>query len=111
MFNPDRLSLARRRRGFTKKSLAQALDVDQKTVIRYDSGTAVPPPNVIGRLSLLLNFPEAFFSGEDFDEPTADGASFRGFATMPARDRDAALAAGALAFMVDDWVTGRFHVP
>jgi len=30
---------------------------------------------------------------------------------MPARDRDAALAAGALAFMVDDWVTARFHVP
>jgi Zn-dependent peptidase ImmA (M78 family)/DNA-binding XRE family transcriptional regulator len=111
MFNPDRLSLARRRRGFTKKSLAEALGVDQKTIIRYESGLVPPPQNVLSRLSLLLGFAEEFFSGPDFDEPTAEGASFRGFATMPARDRESALAAGALAFMVDDWVTGRFHMP
>jgi Zn-dependent peptidase ImmA (M78 family)/DNA-binding XRE family transcriptional regulator len=111
MFNPDRLSLARRRRGFTKKSLAESLNVDQKTIIRYESGMIVPPSNVLARLCLLLSFPEGFFFGSDFDEPTADGASFRGFATMPAKDRDSALAAGALAFMVDDWITSRFHLP
>ena len=111
MFNPARLSLARRRRGFTKKSLAEALDVDQKTVIRYESGNIVPPENILGRLSLALGFPVEFFSAPDFDEPTADGASFRGFSTMPARDRDAALAGGALAFMVDDWTASRFHLP
>ncbi len=111
MFNPDRLALARRRRGLTKKALAEALGVDQKTVIRYEAGLVVPPSNVMARLSLLLSFPEPFFYGPDFDEPTAEGASFRGFATMSAKDRDASLAAGALAFMVDDWITSRFHLP
>lgn len=111
MFNPDRMSLARRRRGFTKRSLAQSLNVDRKTIIRYESGLIAPPQGVLARLSFLLGFPEQFFFGPDFDEPTADGASFRGFATMPAKDRDSALAAGALAFMVDDWIAARFHVP
>lgn len=111
MFNPDRLSLARRRRGFTKKSLAESLNVDQKTILRYESGLVVPPQDVLSRLSHVLGFPEEFFFGPDFDEPMAEGASFRGFATMPARDRDSALAAGAFAFMLDDWITARFHVP
>jgi transcriptional regulator with XRE-family HTH domain len=111
MFNSDRFSLARRRRGFTKKSLAEALGVDQKTVIRYESGESEPSEPTLARLSEVLDFPEAFFFGEDFDEPTADGASFRSFTTMLARDREAALAAGALAFMLDDRVIRRFHLP
>ena len=111
MFNPTRLSLARKRRGSTQKSLAEALGVDRKTIVRYENGIVDPPGPVIARLALLLNFPVTFFSGDDIDEPSADGASFRGFATMPAKDRDAALAAGALAFMVDDWMMARFHLP
>ena len=43
IFNPARLSLARRRRKLTKKALAELLDVDQKTVIRYEHGDVEPP--------------------------------------------------------------------
>jgi Zn-dependent peptidase ImmA (M78 family) len=110
-FNPARLSLARRRRGFTKRSLADALYIDQKSVIRYESGEREPSDQIIKQLSRLLDFPEVFFLGPDLDEPSADGVSFRAFATMPARDRDAALAAGALAYLMDDWVNSRFHLP
>jgi Zn-dependent peptidase ImmA (M78 family)/DNA-binding XRE family transcriptional regulator len=111
MFNPERLSLARHRRGFTKKSLAEAIGVDQKTIIRYENGLVVPPEHTLERLSLVLGFPAAFLNGPDFDEPTPEGTSFRGFSTMSARARDAALAGGALAYMVDDWIMRRFHLP
>ena len=37
--------------------------------------------------------------------------SFRSLSSMSARERDAALAAGALAFMFSDWVDERFNLP
>jgi Zn-dependent peptidase ImmA (M78 family)/DNA-binding XRE family transcriptional regulator len=109
MFNPVRLTLARQRRGFTKKALALALGVDQKTVIRYEGGEAVPPSVVA--IATCLSFPEAFFLGADIDQPLADQVSFRSLRSMPARDRDAALASGAFAYLIDDWVVDRFELP
>jgi Zn-dependent peptidase ImmA (M78 family)/DNA-binding XRE family transcriptional regulator len=111
MFNHMRLSLARRRRKLTKKALAEALGCDQKTIIRYESGFAVPPLDSMAALANVLQFPMSFFVGADIDEPTQESASFRSLSTMPARDRDAALAAGAFAFMLGDWVAERFSLP
>jgi Zn-dependent peptidase ImmA (M78 family)/DNA-binding XRE family transcriptional regulator len=111
MFNPLRLSLARRRRKFTKKGLAEALGFDQKTIIRYESGEVEPPAESIEALTKALDFPERFFFGEDIDEPQAEAASFRSLSSMPARERDSALAAGALAFLLSDWIDDRFRLP
>ncbi len=111
MFNPARLTLARRRRKFTKKALALALKVDQKTIIRYEIGDVEPPEESLAALSEALQFPISFFFGADVDEPVADAVSFRSLSTIPARDRDAALAAGAFAFLLDDWVEERFNLP
>ncbi|SDP85819.1 Zn-dependent peptidase ImmA, M78 family [Rhodoferax sp. OV413] len=111
MFNPSRLTLARRRRKFSKKALAEALDLDQKTVSRYESGDCLPPPESIRKLAEVTEFPESFFSGADLDEPTAEAASFRSMSSMSARERDAALASGAFAFMLSDWVHERFSLP
>jgi len=109
MFNPARLTLARQRRGFTKKALALALGVDQKTVIRYESGEVVPQS--IEPIATCLSFPEAFFFAPDVDQPLADAVSFRSLRSMPARDRNAALASGAFAYSIDDWVRDRFELP
>lgn len=111
MFNPSRLSLARRRRKLTKKALAELLGCDQKTIIRYESGEAEPPEESLNALSNALNFPVAFFSGIDIDEPQPEAASFRSMSTMSARERDAALAAGAFSFIFNDWVDAQFHLP
>lgn len=111
MFNSSRLSLARRRRKYTKKALAEALGCDQKTIIRYESGEVDPPAESIKALADLLEFPVGFFYGPDIDEPLPEAASFRSLSSMPARDRDAALAAGALAFVLSDWMDRRFHLP
>jgi Zn-dependent peptidase ImmA (M78 family)/DNA-binding XRE family transcriptional regulator len=111
MFSPGRLTLARQRRKLTKKSLADALGLDQKTIIRYEAGEVSPPDNTLSALAKFLQFPTEFFIGPDIDEPQPDAASFRSLSTMPARDRDAALAAGSLAFVLSDWVADRFTLP
>jgi len=111
MFNPGRLSLARRRQKLTKKALAELVGCDVKTLIRYEAAEAVPPAESIKALSVALGFPPAFFEGADLDEPTVEAASFRSLSSMPARERDGALAAGALAFLINDWLDARFELP
>lgn len=111
MFNPARLILARRRRGWTQIRLAEAAEVTRLTIHRYESGDVEPPPDSIKKLAEILGFPPLFFYGADIDEPTPESASFRGMAAMTAAERDAALAAGALAFLLDDWVHARFDLP
>ena len=111
MFNPERLSLARRRTGRTKKELAAALNVHQHTILRYETGKTEPDEESLSKLADLLGFPVAFFYGPSLDEPSREAASFRSMSDLSARDRDAALAAGSLAFSVDDWVRNRFDLP
>lgn len=111
MFNPGRFCLARRRRKFTKKALAEALGLTPHTVLRYESGEICPPSEMVDKISQALDFPKEFFAGDDIDQPTEFAASFRSLSAMSAKERDAALAAGALAFIFTDWVQERFNLP
>lgn len=111
MFNPGRLSLARRRRGLTQVGFADAVGITRLTIHRYESGEVEPPKGSLEKLAEALRFPIEFFYGRDLDEPNENSASFRGLTAMTARERDSALAAGALAFMLDDWVHERFELP
>lgn len=111
MLTPGRLSLARKRRGLTKKGFAEELGVAPHTVLRYESGEISPPPETIERIARILDFPESFFCSPDVDEVVADAASFRSLTAMTAKDRDAALAAGSLAYILSDWVDENFSLP
>lgn len=111
MFTPSRLSLARKRRRLTKKGLAEALGVTPHTILRYESGDICPPDDVVVELSRILEFPSDFFSEEDIEGPPEKAVSFRSLSSMSAKERDAALAAGAFAFMFSDWVDARFDLP
>jgi Zn-dependent peptidase ImmA (M78 family)/DNA-binding XRE family transcriptional regulator len=111
MFTPSRLTLARNRRRFSKKDLAEAAEVTPHSILRYEAGESVPTEEVISRLSKALNFPEEFFSEADVDGPPEDAASFRSMSAISAKERDAALAAGTLAYIVSDWVEHRFDLP
>lgn len=111
MFTPSRLTLARERRRLTKKALAKAMKVTAHTVLRWESGESAPLPDAVRKLSQILDFPEGFFFEPDTDRPGAGAASFRSMSAMSPRERDAALAAGALAFIVSDWIDDRFELP
>ena len=111
MFTPSRLTLARKRRRLTKKALAEQIYVTAHTVLRYESGEIVPPDETLGRLANVLLFPVEFFSAPDIDPLPEDAASFRSMSTMSAKERDAALAAGSIAYLFADWVEMRFGLP
>lgn len=111
MFTPSRLTLARKRRGLTKKALAKLIGVTPHTVLRYESGEIAPPPTIVQKLSEALDFPPEFFFAPDINGPSDLSASFRSMSAMSASERDAALAAGSLAFLLSDWVEQRFDLP
>jgi Zn-dependent peptidase ImmA (M78 family)/DNA-binding XRE family transcriptional regulator len=111
MFTPSRLTLARERRRLTKKALAQSIGVTAHTVLRYESGAMAPTDDGVDRLAEALGFPREFFFGADVDRLPEDAASFRSMSAISAKERDAATAAGALAYMVSDWVEERFGLP
>jgi Zn-dependent peptidase ImmA (M78 family)/DNA-binding XRE family transcriptional regulator len=108
-FNPTRFGIARKRRLLNKKGLAQLAGVAPHTVVRCEKGETEPTAESIETFSHVLGFPNEFFFGPDLDEP--ESASFRCQTTMSAAIRDAALAAGAIGFMISDWVEARFNLP
>jgi len=112
MFNPGRLSIARKRRQLTKKLLAERAGISQLTLTRIESGqTQDPEKETVYALSKALSYPVSFFYLEDCEELPPEAVSFRSLSSLTARQRDSALAAGAIAHLLDDWVTQRFNLP
>ena len=110
-FNPKRLTVARRRRGFTKGKLAQEVCVSLRMVSAYEAGAKEPGPLNMARIAEALRFPIEFFGGPDLDEPPLDASSFRALTTMTARQRDQALGSGTLALSLSDWIDEHFSLP
>jgi transcriptional regulator with XRE-family HTH domain len=111
MFNPQRLSLARKRRKHTKKSLAEAIGVTPLTLTRLEAGENQPEEETINKLSAELKFPVPFFFGDDIEGIHCEGVSFRKLSTLTIKDRDASLASGEFGVMFADWVAERFNLP
>lgn len=111
MFTPSRLALARNRRRLTRKRLAELSGISQVTLSRIENGKNIPDQRTLEALAAVLRFPLAFFSGDEIDELPVEAASFRSLTAMTARERDAALAAGSLAYIFADWVKERFNLP
>ncbi|MCY4598363.1 MAG: XRE family transcriptional regulator [Acidobacteria bacterium] len=109
--NPSRLALARKRRRLTKVALARLVNLSPRSLSSYESGVTCPPREILEALADALRFPVSFFSRPDVEELPADGASFRALKSMTAGQRDAALAAGALAVELNRWITDQFTLP
>ncbi|SER83563.1 Zn-dependent peptidase ImmA, M78 family [Nitrosomonas sp. Nm51] len=111
MFNPSRLILARKRRRYTGKGLAIKIGVSPVTISRIEKSCNEPDKGTIEAIAHELKFPVGFFLGEDVDEPRKESVSFRSLSSMSAKERDAAISAGAIAYLFSDWVTERFNLP
>ncbi len=111
MFTPSRLTLARKRRGFSKIALAGLLGVDVRSITAYEDGEYQPSTEIRLNLSRVLAFPRYFFEGAEIELPKTETASFRSLSKRTASQRDAALAAGALGFHLTDWIELRFSLP
>jgi Zn-dependent peptidase ImmA (M78 family) len=111
MLNPERVELVRLRLGLTKIGFAKALGVDRKTIQRFEAGTHDLSPTCVDTLVQLSGYPQEFFEKGRFDYPDPKAVSFRSLRSLTATPRNAALAAAALAFELDDWVFARFELP
>jgi Zn-dependent peptidase ImmA (M78 family)/DNA-binding XRE family transcriptional regulator len=111
MFNPRRLSLARKRRRLTATALAEQSGLAVDTISRLESGSNPPDQTTIARLVRVLNFPESFFFDCDPEEIDTGAVSFRSFSKMSAKERDAAISAGSLGLQLGAWVEDRFNLP
>ena len=109
--NPDRLDLARRRRGMTKRGLAEAAAISVRSLATDYMDEWAPSDQTVARFSEILDFPETFFYGDTLEEPSLEGASFRALSKVSARLRNQALASGALGLSLSDWIDHRFTLP
>lgn len=107
--DPDRIALARTRRGMTKSDLARALGLTPRSITRYESDGA--PVSAAPRLADALQFPAPFFSAAPTAQIEAAGVNFRAARRAGARQRAAAIAAGAVGIEVDQWISARFDLP
>jgi len=110
-FNPSRLGIARKRRMLNKSALAERVGVRPLTITRWESHQSEPTAENIDALAKELRYPKEFFFARDIDEPLDALTSFRSQTSMTAATRDAALAAGAIGFLILDWVSERFNLP
>ncbi len=111
MFTPSRLSLARRRRGFSKVRLAQAAGLTAKSITDYESGRSQPQRATVQRLADALGFPAAFFEAPDIPEITPEATTFRALSKLTSAKRDQALSAATLALDFHRWISERFRLP
>lgn len=112
MFNPKRLSLARKRRRLTAKALAEETGLAQDTISRLENGvTSEPDEATVCRLAAALCFPPPFFSEQDPEDIDTGAVSFRSFSKMSAKEKDAAIAAGSLGLALNLWIEERFSLP
>lgn len=110
-FNPSRLALARRRRGFTKVQLAEKLGLTYRALVGYEIGEYPPAPEMLKVIASILEFPAEFFVGPDLESVAARDVSFRSLSKMTAKSREVALAQSELALYLSKWLEERFELP
>lgn len=80
-------------------------------ISRLENGHHYPEEQTVVAISKALNFPVEFFHGDDIDAVTKEGVSFRSLTAMKAAERDAAIAAGHIAYLLADWTVSRYNLP
>jgi Zn-dependent peptidase ImmA (M78 family)/DNA-binding XRE family transcriptional regulator len=111
MFNKSRLALARERRGWTKRKLAEKVGVTDRSIMLFESGQMEPGDVTLELIAEVLEFPVEFFIGPDLEKVPTDAVSFRALSKMTAAQQKAAEAAVPLAFALSDWIAERFRLP
>lgn len=111
LFNPARLTLARKRRGLTKIEFARQMGVALRSFEAYELGEYPPQKDATAKIASVSGFPAEFFFGDDLDEPMSDTASFRSMARMKSSQREMALSQGAIAIHLNGWLEHRFDLP
>jgi Zn-dependent peptidase ImmA (M78 family)/DNA-binding XRE family transcriptional regulator len=112
MFNPTRLTFARKRRGFTMTRLADEVGVEMRSISGFEKLEYKPSEDTVQRIAKALRFPlEFFYQEEELQTIDSGAASFRSLSKMSAAQRDMALYSGALTITLNQAIERRFELP
>lgn len=113
MFNPKRLKLARERRGLTKKSLAELVQLSPKTVSIYESDNPSfdLQDDTVFRFAEALRYPKEFFYNDNIDIVNAETISFRAASKLSSRLKLSTEAVGTIIFELSTWLENKFNLP
>lgn len=106
-----RIALARQRRGLSVTGLAKKLDVNPKTVSRWELGETKPDSAAIELLSTVLDVSPRFFALDDIDELNEAAVSFRALSKRTARELAMSLACGRIATDIAAWMRANYRIP
>ncbi|SHO54435.1 helix-turn-helix domain-containing protein [Vibrio quintilis] len=112
-FNPSRLRLARVRRQLTFKSLSDRVGMSARMVSEYEKEycKVTPPPETIEAFAHALNYPVEFFLvPEPIETVSKETVSFRSLKRMRAASEHAAIGAGQIGVMINDYFDSRFSL-
>jgi len=110
-FNPQRLELARRRRGLTIIEFARLIGVTPRQVTNYENGSSVPSAVAWDSIVELLGFPKEFYFRAALLNLSEENATFRSLRRTTATQRNQVLAVGALAMELSSWIEDKFNLP
>jgi Zn-dependent peptidase ImmA (M78 family)/transcriptional regulator with XRE-family HTH domain len=107
--NPERIQVARMRRGMTKVELAQRLAVTPRTIMKYETNGA--PAAAAADIAAAVDFPVKYFQRGEAPTLCATEVRFRAARRATARQRESAVAAGVAGVEIDKWISKRFVRP
>lgn len=112
-FNPSRLKLARIRRGLTITSLAKQVNLTPRMVSEYEREECVysPQNQTVEAFVNVLRYPESFFFGYDIETIDPSTVSFRSMKKMRASQQHAAIGAGQLGVLLNNYFESKFDLP
>ena len=111
MFNPARLATARERRAITKSALAQMSDLSLARFRKLELGDFIPTADCAQMLADNLDFPIAFFYGDDLLEVPTEGAHFRAPLSISKQRKAQIRAITQLAMHFRAWLETQFILP
>lgn len=110
-FEPTRLTLARRRRGWSRAELAKRAKLAPRTINAYEGGEKAPGAEARAALVQALGFPDAFFGGDPVEHLDKEAVTFRALSRTTKSTREKALSAVSLAFILADRIADEFNLP
>lgn len=111
MLTPQRLVIARERRGLTQIRLAEDAECSASLIDKLERGVAGASPETLSRLARALAVPVEFLTAGPLAELPAARVSFRALSKMTAQQRDSALTAGRFAIEFTYWLDTQFTLP
>ena len=114
MFNPDRLTLARLRAGFSKAQLAELMGLSTRTITNYELGNQNPSKEIVIKLAETLKFLPDFFylqHAPSINMEERDKISFRARSKITHGQTDTAVASLYLGADIHQWMQQKLNLP